>query len=226
MWSVSSATSPSAAESIVAVALAVSVASGAPCLGEFPLHVSGPVLLFGAEGCTPVVRQLLPQESPRLRLVQYARYRPDYRSGAPPRPPVRLRPLAPWMPCAPGPSSLSPLSVSIALTGTPRPRTLSPRLACQLQSGLALPPFSSTMPEVRCRHPRTGPPRLLRASRRKDQSRLNRSDICVRVGPGASVGIATSHFLQLLLGELSYGRLLESELFLFLLVHPQIIGTA
>jgi hypothetical protein len=50
---------PKCCKSFLALDLAVSVASGAPCLRQFPPHVTGPVLLFAAEDALPVVRQRL-----------------------------------------------------------------------------------------------------------------------------------------------------------------------
>lgn len=40
---------PKTCKSWLAVEMAVSVASGSPCLGKFPVHASGPVLFFAAE---------------------------------------------------------------------------------------------------------------------------------------------------------------------------------
>ena len=50
---------PKCCKSFLALDLAVSVASGAPCLRQFPPRVTGPVLLFAAEDALPVVRQRL-----------------------------------------------------------------------------------------------------------------------------------------------------------------------
>ena len=50
---------PKCCKSFLALELAVSVASGAPCLRRFPVHRSGPVLLFPAEDSLPVVRARL-----------------------------------------------------------------------------------------------------------------------------------------------------------------------
>jgi hypothetical protein len=50
---------PKCCKSFLALDLAVSVASGAPCLREFPARRSGPVLLFPAEDSLAVVRQRL-----------------------------------------------------------------------------------------------------------------------------------------------------------------------
>jgi RecA-family ATPase len=50
---------PKCCKSFLALDLAVSVASGAPCLRQFPVRRSGPVLLFPAEDSLPVVRQRL-----------------------------------------------------------------------------------------------------------------------------------------------------------------------
>jgi AAA domain/DnaA N-terminal domain len=43
----------------LALEMAVSVASRSPCLGTFPIHASGPVLLFAAEDSQPKVRARL-----------------------------------------------------------------------------------------------------------------------------------------------------------------------
>lgn len=43
----------------LALEMAVSVATRSPCLGTFPVHVSGPVLLFAAEDSQPKVRSRL-----------------------------------------------------------------------------------------------------------------------------------------------------------------------
>ncbi len=43
----------------LALEMAVSVASRSPCLGTFPVHASGPVLLFAAEDSQPEVRSRL-----------------------------------------------------------------------------------------------------------------------------------------------------------------------
>jgi hypothetical protein len=50
---------PKSCKSFLALDLAVSVASGAPCLRQFPARRSGPVLLFPAEDSLAVVRQRL-----------------------------------------------------------------------------------------------------------------------------------------------------------------------
>jgi len=50
---------PKCCKSFLALDLAVSVASGAACLRQFPVRRSGPVLLFPAEDSLPVVRQRL-----------------------------------------------------------------------------------------------------------------------------------------------------------------------
>jgi hypothetical protein len=50
---------PKCCKSFLALDLAVSVASGAPCLRQFPVRRSGPVLLFPAEDSLAVVRQRL-----------------------------------------------------------------------------------------------------------------------------------------------------------------------
>jgi hypothetical protein len=47
---------PKCGKSLLALDLAVSVASGTPCLGRFPIVRSGRVLLFAAEDPLPVVR--------------------------------------------------------------------------------------------------------------------------------------------------------------------------
>jgi hypothetical protein len=50
---------PKCCKSFLALDLAVSVASGAPCLRQFPVRRTGPVLLFPAEDSLAVVRQRL-----------------------------------------------------------------------------------------------------------------------------------------------------------------------
>jgi len=50
---------PKCCKSFLALDLAVSIASGAPCLRQFPVRRSGPVLLFPAEDSLAVVRQRL-----------------------------------------------------------------------------------------------------------------------------------------------------------------------
>ncbi|MCP4202279.1 MAG: AAA family ATPase [bacterium] len=50
---------PKCYKSFLALDVAVSVASGAPCLRRFPVENSGPVLLFAAEDALPVVKQRL-----------------------------------------------------------------------------------------------------------------------------------------------------------------------
>ncbi|MBI1993158.1 MAG: AAA family ATPase [Deltaproteobacteria bacterium] len=50
---------PKCCKSFLALDLAVSVASGAPCLRQYPVSQSGPVLLFPAEDALTVVRQRL-----------------------------------------------------------------------------------------------------------------------------------------------------------------------
>ena len=50
---------PKCCKSFLALDVAVSVASGAPCLRHFPVRRTGPVLLFPAEDALPVVRQRL-----------------------------------------------------------------------------------------------------------------------------------------------------------------------
>ena len=50
---------PKCCKSFLALDLAVSVASGAPCLRQFPVRYTGPVLLFPAEDSLAVVRQRL-----------------------------------------------------------------------------------------------------------------------------------------------------------------------
>ena len=50
---------PKCGKSFLALDLAVSVASGAPCLRQFPVRRQGPVLLFPAEDSLAVVRQRL-----------------------------------------------------------------------------------------------------------------------------------------------------------------------
>lgn len=50
---------PKCCKSFFALDIAVSVASGAPCLRRFPVETPGPVLLFAAEDALPVVKQRL-----------------------------------------------------------------------------------------------------------------------------------------------------------------------
>ena len=50
---------PKCCKSFLALDLAVSVASGTPCLRQYPVCRSGPVLLFPAEDGLAVVRQRL-----------------------------------------------------------------------------------------------------------------------------------------------------------------------
>jgi len=50
---------PKCCKSFLALDIAVSVASGAPCLRQFPVRHTGPVLLFPAEDSLSVVRQRL-----------------------------------------------------------------------------------------------------------------------------------------------------------------------
>lgn len=50
---------PKCCKSFLALDIAVSVASGAPCLRQFPVRRTGPVLLFPAEDSLTVVRQRL-----------------------------------------------------------------------------------------------------------------------------------------------------------------------
>jgi RecA-family ATPase len=50
---------PKCCKSFLALDLAVSVASGAHCLRQFPVHRTGPVLLFPAEDSLAVVRRRL-----------------------------------------------------------------------------------------------------------------------------------------------------------------------
>ena len=50
---------PKCCKSFLALDMAVSVCSGAPCLRQFPVRRSGPVLLFPAEDSLPVVRHRL-----------------------------------------------------------------------------------------------------------------------------------------------------------------------
>jgi len=50
---------PKCCKSFLALDLAVSVASGAPCLRQFPVRHTGPVLVFPAEDALAVVRQRL-----------------------------------------------------------------------------------------------------------------------------------------------------------------------
>ena len=48
---------PKSCKSFLALDVAVAVASGAPCLGRFPVAHKGPVLLFAAEDAPHVVRR-------------------------------------------------------------------------------------------------------------------------------------------------------------------------
>jgi len=50
---------PKCGKSWLALDMAVSVASGSPCLGAFPVHTRGPVLLYAAEDATAAVRARL-----------------------------------------------------------------------------------------------------------------------------------------------------------------------
>jgi hypothetical protein len=50
---------PKCCKSFLALDIAVSVASGAPCLRQFPVKRTGPVLIFPAEDSLPVVRRRL-----------------------------------------------------------------------------------------------------------------------------------------------------------------------
>jgi hypothetical protein len=50
---------PKCGKSFLALAMAVAVASGAPCLGRFPVHRAGRVLLFAAEDTPAIVRNRL-----------------------------------------------------------------------------------------------------------------------------------------------------------------------
>ena len=50
---------PKSGKSFLALDLAVAVASGAPCLGRFPVAKTGRVLLYAAEDAYHVVRQRL-----------------------------------------------------------------------------------------------------------------------------------------------------------------------
>lgn len=50
---------PKCCKSFLALDMAVSVASGAPCLREFPVSLTGPVLMFPAEDTLSVVRERL-----------------------------------------------------------------------------------------------------------------------------------------------------------------------
>ena len=50
---------PKCCKSFLALDMAVSVASGAPCLGRFAVAMPGPVLLYAAEDALPVVRERL-----------------------------------------------------------------------------------------------------------------------------------------------------------------------
>ena len=59
IWVMWHATLPKSCKSFLALSLAVSVASGVPCLGRFHPRSTGRVLLFAAEDAPPVVRQRL-----------------------------------------------------------------------------------------------------------------------------------------------------------------------
>lgn len=50
---------PKCCKSFLALAMAVTVAAGVPCLGRFPAHGRGPVLLFAAEDAPHIVRARL-----------------------------------------------------------------------------------------------------------------------------------------------------------------------
>ena len=63
---------PKCFKSFLALDLAVSVASGAPCLRRFPVQRTGPVLLFPAEDALCDVRARLEQEDLAIRLTEEA----------------------------------------------------------------------------------------------------------------------------------------------------------
>src|ERR1700720_1032394 len=73
---------PKCCKSFLALDLAVSVASGAPCLRRFVVQRTGPVLLFPAEDSLAVVRRRLEGIGGRYRLPVSAG-RSDPRPDAP-----------------------------------------------------------------------------------------------------------------------------------------------
>jgi hypothetical protein len=50
---------PKCCKTFLALEIALAVAAGTPCLGQFPVHDPGPVLLFAAEDAPPQVRDRL-----------------------------------------------------------------------------------------------------------------------------------------------------------------------
>jgi hypothetical protein len=62
--------SPKSGKTTLAIDLAVSVASGTPCLGAFPVHSPGPVLLYAAEDSSPALRTRL-ETLARLRHLDF-----------------------------------------------------------------------------------------------------------------------------------------------------------
>jgi RecA-family ATPase len=73
---------PKCCKSFLALDLAVSVASGTPCLRRFAVRRTGPVLLFPAEDSLAVVRRRLEGIGGRYRLPVSAG-RSDHRPDAP-----------------------------------------------------------------------------------------------------------------------------------------------
>lgn len=61
---------PKCCKTYLALEIALAVASGAPCLGRFPVHDPGPVLLFAAEDAPPQVHDRL-QDLARARSVDF-----------------------------------------------------------------------------------------------------------------------------------------------------------
>jgi len=63
--------SPKCGKSWLALDMAVSIASATPCLGVFPVHASGPVLLYGAEDSAAALRARL-QTLSHIRQLDFA----------------------------------------------------------------------------------------------------------------------------------------------------------
>ena len=63
--------SPKSGKSWLALDMAVSIASGTQCLGAFPVHASGPVLLYAAEDSAAALRARLETLS-RIRQLDFA----------------------------------------------------------------------------------------------------------------------------------------------------------
>lgn len=64
--------SPKSGKTWLALEMAVSVASGTPCLGTFPISTSGPVLLYAAEDSATTLRSRV-ETLARLRQVDFRR---------------------------------------------------------------------------------------------------------------------------------------------------------